>query len=372
MLFVRKRENFTHARLQRKLACHWISLVTVNINTMNYALLRKLLFLFNPELSHVLALQALKVAHRLRLLHLLAKPMASPCKVMGIDFPNPVGLAAGLDKNGDYIDALGMLGFGFIEVGTVTPKPQAGNPKPRLFRIPQRQAIINRMGFNNKGVDYLCQRLQQMRYQGVLGINIGKNKTTPVDQALADYLLCLRKVYLYADYITINISSPNTPGLRELQYGQHLASLLEGLKQTQHQLQQQHQRYVPIVIKVAPDLTEAEIQQVASYLLHYAMDGVIATNTTLSREGVQDLPGAEQAGGLSGQPLLEKSNRVVNKFATLLANKIPIIGVGGITHAKHAQTKMTAGASLVQIYTGLIYQGPNLICQCVKSCASHQ
>jgi len=324
---------------------------------MSYALLRKLLFMLPAEIAHAITLKGLTITPRICF---TAIPTL-PCKVMGINFPNPIGLAAGLDKNGDYIDSLAKLGFGFIEIGTVTPKPQTGNPKPRLFRLTEQEALINRMGFNNKGVDYMITRLQKNRYQGVLGINIGKNLTTPIEHALDDYQFCLKKLYPYADYITVNISSPNTPNLRALQFGKPLEQLISSLKQTQQQLQQQHQRYVPLVIKIAPDLTEQNITQIANTLITHEIDGVIATNTSNARHGIEHLPLAQQQGGLSGRPLMQQSTQIIKLLHSALGNSLAIIATGGIMNGANAKTKIKAGASLIQVYTGLIYQGPYLV-----------
>jgi dihydroorotate dehydrogenase len=329
---------------------------------MLYDLLRPLLFRLDPETAHGLSLTALQALSRLGPLNPLGRPAAVGSKtVMGLDFPNPVGLAAGLDKNGDYIDGLAALGFGFIEIGTVTPRPQPGNPKPRLFRLPEAEAIINRMGFNNKGVDYLVERVKKARYRGILGINIGKNRDTPLDRALDDYLIGLRKVYPYASYVTVNISSPNTPGLRDLQAGENLEHLLSGLRDERENLAQVHGRRVPLVIKIAPDLDPGQIEQVASALVEYGIDGVIATNTTASREGVEGLPHGEETGGLSGRPLFGRSTTVVSRLAQALQGTVPVIGCGGILGAEDARRKFEAGADLIQIYTGFIYRGPALI-----------
>lgn len=332
-----------------------------------YALIKPLLFSLPPEIAHHLSLNGLQALAKLQLSPLLlSKPSHTPCEVMGLTFPNRVGLAAGLDKNGEYIDGLAALGFGFIEVGTVTPRPQAGNPSPRLFRLPQAQAIINRMGFNNHGVDALINNVKKAKFNGILGINIGKNFDTPLEKAEQDYLVCLEKVYPYADYITVNLSSPNTKGLRELQHGQALAQLLNVLKIRQQQLTDKHDKYVPLVIKIAPDLSDDEIASIAHSLLEYKVDGVIATNTTNSRPDVADLPNGQQQGGLSGAPLYTQSTQVLRTLATQLQGQIPIIGVGGISDSHHAQAKLDAGASLVQVYTGLIYQGPALIQQLTR------
>ncbi|HTF84158.1 MAG TPA: quinone-dependent dihydroorotate dehydrogenase [Cellvibrio sp.] len=327
-----------------------------------YSTLRNLLFRLDPEVSHEFSLDMLGAAERLKLLELfISAPAYNPVEVMGLRFPNSVGLAAGLDKNGDYFNALGALGFGFVEIGTVTPRPQPGNPQPRLFRIPEREAIINRMGFNNKGVDHLVDQVRKRRYQGILGINIGKNATTPVENAADDYLIGMRKVYAHADYITVNVSSPNTPGLRDLQFGDSLNRLLETLKKEQLALQQAHQRYVPVAVKIAPDMDDIAIAQVAAALTEQGMDGVIATNTTIGREGVEGCPNSEEAGGLSGLPVRDKSTRVIAGLHSHVGGKLPIIGVGGISDGPSAVEKIKAGASLVQIYSGFIYRGPAVI-----------
>jgi len=280
---------------------------------------------------------------------------------MGLTFSNPLGLAAGLDKNGDYIDALAALGFGFIEIGTVTPRPQPGNPKPRLFRLPEHQAIINRMGFNNLGIDHLLQQVQSSHYRGILGINIGKNADTPIEKATEDYLIGLRKSYPVASYITINISSPNTKNLRQLQQGDEIKYLLEALKKEQSSLQVQHGKYTPIAVKIAPDLDTEEIAHIAQLLLEFELDGVIATNTTVARNKVQGHKYSNESGGLSGAPVKDSSTQVVKVLAAELQNKLPIIAAGGILSSKDAQEKVQAGASLIQIYSGLIYKGPKLI-----------
>jgi dihydroorotate dehydrogenase len=326
-----------------------------------YPVIRKSLFYLEPETAHEITLTSLK-----RLVQWgLFKPitLSAPCTVMGIIFPNRIGLAAGLDKNGEYLSALAALGFGFLEIGTVTPQAQAGNPKPRLFRLPQAQALINRLGFNNRGVAYLSAQVQKSQFTGVLGINIGKNAATPLEKAADDYLLGLRQIYPYASYITINISSPNTPGLRQLQSEIYLNDLLRVLKQEQYVLAQQHQKYVPLVVKISPDMSQEKLGQMAQALLAHQIDGVIATNTTLSRDTVAHLPHGQETGGLSGKPLFHKATSVICQLRELLQNKIPIIAVGGIMSAEDACEKIAAGASLVQIYTGLIYQGPQLIQQ---------
>ncbi|PSL13238.1 dihydroorotate oxidase A [Marinobacterium halophilum] len=340
---------------------------------MLYDLARALMFRLEAETSHELALGGMNLAASLGLHKLMgAETQSLPTKVMGIRFPNPVGLAAGLDKNGTSVDGLAAMGFGFIEVGTVTPRPQPGNPKPRLFRIPEHSAIINRMGFNNDGVDQLLKNLDRSSYQGVLGINIGKNKDTPNEQAHLDYLLCLRKVYARASYITVNVSSPNTPGLRTLQFGDSLNSLLDALKTEQAKLASLHGRYVPIAVKIAPDMDAEEVGMVASSLKTYEMDGVIATNTTLSRGGVEDSPISDEAGGLSGAPVRNRSTATIRTLAEHLDGALPIIGVGGITEGFDAAEKIEAGASLVQIYTGFIYRGPGLVRDAVNAIAELQ
>ena len=332
---------------------------------MLYSLARPLLFTLAPERAHELTLSLLDSAHKFGLMrqHVADKPVTC----MGIQFPNPVGLAAGLDKNGEHIDALAALGFGFIEIGTITPRPQAGNPKPRLFRIPQAKAIINRMGFNNDGVDQLIENVKASKFKGVLGINIGKNATTPVENAVDDYLICLEKVYNYASYITVNISSPNTKNLRSLQSGDALTELLQTLKNRQLELAQEFAHYVPLVLKVAPDLEPEDIQFIAKQLIEFKIDGLIVTNTTLSRDGVDGLTHGDEAGGLSGAPVFEKSTACLAAFAQALEGKVPLIGVGGILNGEQAQAKIAAGASLVQIYSGLIYSGPELVKDCVNA-----
>lgn len=332
-----------------------------------YALLRPLLFRLDAERAHDFSLSTLR---RLADMGLLRETRPRrPRTVMGIDFPNPVGLVAGLDKNGDYIEALGTLGFGFIEVGTVTPRPQPGNPKPRMFRLTQAQAIINRMGFNNQGVDHLVRQVRRSRYRGVLGINIGKNRDTPLEQANEDYLACLEKVYPHADYVVVNISSPNTPGLRELQRGEALDALLAPLKEAQGRLESRHGNYVPLVVKIAPDMSAEEVELMAERLVANELDGVTATNTTTSRDGVTGLPNAEEQGGLSGAPLRGRADTVLGQLSRALDGQLPIIGVGGITAGSHAAEKESLGAGLVQLYTGFIYRGPALIRESVSAMA---
>lgn len=327
-----------------------------------YRLAQKLLFKLDSEIAHELTLEGLGAMSRLGVLPLVMPDLPSkPVEVMGLKFPNPIGLAAGLDKNADYFNALGQLGFGFVEVGTVTPKAQPGNEAPRLFRLPEAQAVINRMGFNNLGVDHLVEQVQNRRYDGILGINIGKNKVTPEDQALKDYNLALTAVYPYADYVTINISSPNTPGLRDLQFGEALSQLLAGIHETRTQLAQTHDKQVPIAVKIAPDMSHEEIEQVAQTIVEQQMDAIIATNTTLDRSKVDRLEHGEETGGLSGAPVTDKSTQVIRWLSQCLGPDFPIIGVGGIMNGQDAVDKINAGAKLVQIYTGLIYRGPSLI-----------
>ncbi|MCP5160651.1 MAG: quinone-dependent dihydroorotate dehydrogenase [Hahellaceae bacterium] len=340
---------------------------------MSYKLLRDLLFVLPPEMAHEVSLDLISAGERLGISKLFSKPVPDcPVEVMGIKFPNPVGLAAGLDKNGAHIDGLAALGFGFIEVGTVTPKAQPGNPRPRLFRLKEAEAIINRMGFNNEGIDQLIENLATTRYKGPLGINVGKNLTTSVEDANNDYLAGIRKAYPHADYITVNVSSPNTPGLRNLQFGESLNRLLDVIKVEQAALNQATGRYVPIAVKIAPDMTPDEVQLVAKSLLSHGMDGVIATNTTLSRESVEGLPNASEAGGLSGTPVKAKSTEVIRLLKSEVGDLLPIIGVGGISDAASAVEKIDAGASLIQVYTGFIYRGPELIKSAVEAIRSWQ
>ncbi len=333
-----------------------------------YPLLRPFLFSLDPETAHEVTLKLLNATYVSGLSNLIYPKIAhKPVTVMGLEFKNPVGLAAGMDKNGDYINALDALGFGFVEIGTVTPRPQPGNPKPRLFRLPEHQAIINRMGFNNLGIDHLLAQVKNSGFSGIIGINIGKNFDTPIEQAADDYLIGLRKAYSAASYITLNISSPNTKNLRQLQQGDELKSLISTLKEEQLKLQQEHGKYVPLVLKIAPDLSIDEIAHIARLLLDFDIDGVIATNTTISRDLIAGHHHAEQAGGLSGAPVREKSTFVVQELARELNGKLPIIAAGGILTASDAQEKLAAGASLVQLYSGLIYRGPQLIEDVVKS-----
>ena len=329
---------------------------------MFYPAIRKVLFQFDAEAIHDLTIKGLKSTGKTPLNAFYKQSVQhKPLTVMGINFPNPVGLAAGLDKNAECINAFAAMGFGFVEVGTVTPRPQPGNSKPRIFRLPEANAVINRMGFNNKGVDYLVSQVQAANFKGVLGINIGKNKDTPEESAKEDYLHCMRKVYDLATYITVNISSPNTPGLRSLQYGAALDELLSALKAEQIILAKKYDKYIPLAVKIAPDLSVDEIKSIAQSLLINKIDGVIATNTTLSREGVESLEFGDEQGGLSGQPVKDKSTEVIKLLSEALDNKLPIIGVGGIASSHDANEKLQAGASLVQVYTGFIYHGPPLV-----------
>lgn len=332
-----------------------------------YGLIRNLLFRLPPEQAHAIALRSMDIAERASLLQrLFPTPPAEPVNIMGLQFPNPVGLAAGLDKNAEHIDALAALGFGFIEVGTVTPVAQPGNPKPRLFRLPEHQALINRMGFNNAGLDVLLANVRNTRFDGILGINVGKNKSTPAEETAADYRKGISAVYEMASYITANVSSPNTPGLRDLQFGDSLKQLLEAIKDEQRVQQERQGRYVPIAVKIAPDMDDAAIRFVAEALLETGIDGVIATNTTIERSAVQGHPYATEQGGLSGRPVRESSLRVIEGLYSILGDRLPIIGVGGITDAESAAEKVRAGAKLVQVYTGFIYRGPELIREAIE------
>ncbi|MEQ5837088.1 quinone-dependent dihydroorotate dehydrogenase [Marinobacter sp. NFXS9] len=336
-----------------------------------YGLIRNLLFQLPPEQAHHVALRALDLGERLGLLKPLAPNVPdSPVEVMGLTFPNPVGLAAGLDKNAEHIDALASLGFGFIEVGTVTPLAQPGNPKPRMFRLPEHEALINRMGFNNEGLDVLLANVRNARFNGVLGINVGKNKVTPSDEAESDYRKGIAAVYELASYITVNVSSPNTPGLRDLQFGDSLKQLLVAIKEEQRLQAERQGRYVPIAVKIAPDMDDQAIRFVADALLETGIDGVIATNTTIERDAVKGHRFAEEQGGLSGAPVRTPSVRVIEGLYSELGDRLPIIGVGGITDGESAAEKIRAGARLVQVYTGFIYKGPALIAEAVKAIAA--
>ena len=333
-----------------------------------YPLIQKLWFTQDAEWSHDFSINWLKRTPNNVLNNIYKQNIADkPVQVFGLTFKNPVGLAAGLDKNGECIDAFAAMGFGFIEIGTVTPKPQLGNDKPRMFRLPKSQAIINRMGFNNKGVDNLVENVKQANYSGILGINIGKNKDTPEEQALDDYLICLKKVYNYASYITVNISSPNTPGLRNLQHGQALDELLTGLKSEQIRLEAEHVKYVPILVKIAPDLTDQEIVDMCNALIKAKIDGVIATNTTLDRTQVSGQSFADESGGLSGAVLTARSQAIAEKLSKEIAGRMPIIGVGGIHSGASAKQRIEAGSPLIQLYSSLIYKGPKVIKEILDS-----
>ncbi|MGB5109113.1 MAG: quinone-dependent dihydroorotate dehydrogenase [Formosimonas sp.] len=334
-----------------------------------YPLIKPLLFKLDAEKSHHLAFKFAHQALRMGLLPNFSEP-AQAHQCMGLTFPNRVGLAAGLDKNGEHIDVLARLGFGFIEIGTITPRPQLGNPKPRLFRLPEAQAIINRMGFNNQGVDALISNVKQAKFTqngGILGINIGKNADTPMENAVSDYLICLSKVYAHASYVTVNISSPNTKNLRDLQSQDALDDLLKQLKQSQLQLADTHQKYVPMTLKIAPDVDDEQLNIIAELLKSHRIDGVIATNTTLDKTAVTHLKHGNETGGLSGMPVRNAATQVIQKLSTALAGALPIIGVGGIGNADDALEKINAGANLIQVYSGLIYQGPALVSECVRA-----
>ncbi|NGN96692.1 quinone-dependent dihydroorotate dehydrogenase [Grimontia sp. S25] len=335
---------------------------------MMYRLARSAIFQLDPEHAHDLAIKNLSrfTGTPLDIFYRQHLP-PRPVQVMGLHFKNPVGLAAGLDKNGECIDAFGAMGFGFVEVGTVTPRPQDGNDKPRLFRVLPAEGIINRMGFNNHGVDALVENVNNAKYEGIIGINIGKNKDTPLENGKDDYLICMDKVYDHAGYIAVNISSPNTPGLRSLQYGEALDDLLSSLKERQNKLAEEKGKYVPLALKIAPDMTEDELVQVADSLVRHGIDGVIATNTTLDRSLVEGMPHAHEAGGLSGRPVQNKSTEVIRRLNQELNGKLPIIGVGGIDSVMAAKEKMMAGAELVQVYSGFIYHGPRLVKDIVRN-----
>jgi len=335
-----------------------------------YPLARSALFALDPEVAHHVALHSLKKLHTLHLSGLIGSHLSAPREVMGLHFDNPVGLAAGLDKNGEYIDALAALGFGFIEVGTVTPRPQPGNPKPRMFRLTEHEALINRLGFNNQGLDAFIANVQRARFAGVLGLNIGKNFDTPMESAVDDYVTCLKGVYPFASYVTVNISSPNTKGLRDLQAADQLQKLLATLKAEQARLAKKHRKHVPLVLKIAPDLDLKSIREIAALTLETGFEGIIATNTTISRDAVRNHPLAKEAGGLSGRPLFSPSTEVLRELVKALKGNLPVIGVGGIMSGADARAKMQAGASLVQIYTGFIYHGPDLIRDAVRALAA--
>jgi dihydroorotate dehydrogenase len=338
-----------------------------------YPLARPFLFGLDPEHAHDLTLAALATIQRTPLIALIEQPrVRDPVRLAGLAFPNRIGLAAGLDKNGRCIDAFGAMGFGFVEVGTVTPLAQAGNPKPRIFRLPARRALINRLGFNNDGLAAFIANVRQARFRaggGILGLNIGKNATTPIERAADDYLIGLAGVYPHADYVTVNISSPNTKNLRELQSDAALDALLDALCSRRDQLATEHGRTVPMFVKIAPDLEPAQVEAVAATLRRHPVDGVVATNTTLARDGVAGEPHAGETGGLSGAPLAERANLVVGQLRAALGRDFPIIGVGGVMSAADAVAKRAAGADLVQIYTGFIYKGPTLVTESARALA---
>ncbi len=334
---------------------------------MLYALARPLLFALDPETAHLLTLGLADAPLRLGLLRLPRVP-PQPVRAMGLEFPNPVGLAAGLDKNAEHVDALAALGFGFIEVGTVTPRPQPGNPRPRMFRLPEVHALVNRLGFNNVGLDAFVENLARRSWRGILGINIGRNFDTPNERAADDYAACLERVYPHASYVTVNVSSPNTTGLRELQEKEGLDALLARLAGLRERLADRHGRRVPLALKIAPDLDAAQIRDVASALRRHRVDALIATNTSLARDGVEGMRHANEEGGLSGAPIRERATRVLAAFAAALGGEVPLIGVGGILAGAHAAQKLAAGATLIQLYTGLIYRGPCLVTECASAC----
>ena len=335
-----------------------------------YRLARPLLFALDAEHAHDLTLASMGPMAASGALRLAAGPMVDdPVDLLGLRFANRIGLAAGLDKNAAHVDALAQMGFGFIEVGTVTPRPQAGNPRPRIFRLPQRSALINRLGFNNLGLDAFVANLARTGYRGVLGANIGKNADTPLERATDDYLIGLRRVWPLAGYVTVNVSSPNTSGLRSLQEGDALEGLLAALDAERTQLARTHRRSVPVLVKIAPDLDDERIAFIAAALVRHGIDGVIATNTTLARDAVKGLPHGEETGGLSGAPVFEASNRVIRALRALLPPRYPIVGVGGVMSGSDARAKLAAGADLVQVYTGLIYRGPALVGECARAMA---
>ena len=336
-----------------------------------YSFLRPWLFCLDPEKAHNLTLSNLDRAERWGLLQrFITKPLADPQKLCGIQFPNPVGLAAGLDKDGKHIDSLAALGFGFLEIGTVTPRAQAGNPKPRMFRLPEAEGIINRMGFNNDGVEACVARVRKSKFWqdgGIVGLNIGKNASTPIDQASQDYMIAMSAVYEIASYITVNISSPNTQHLRSLQSEEMLRSLLHDLSEERKKLSDQYGFHKPLFLKIAPDLDQDDIYLIADLLLEFGIDAVIATNTTISREAVKGMTNSEEAGGLSGAPVRAASSLVIKTLKARLGDTLPIIGVGGILSGADAREKVMAGASLIQLYSGLIYRGPELVNECAQA-----
>jgi dihydroorotate dehydrogenase len=336
---------------------------------MFYELVRKALFATDPETAHELTLESLRMGYRVGATRLWCKEQSQPVHCMGLEFPNPVGVAPGLDKNGDYFEALGSLGFGFVEIGTITPRPQPGNPKPRVFRLTEVQAMINRLGFNNKGVDHLVRRVRRHNFKGVLGINIGKNFDTAIENAADDYLHCLEKVYPHADYVTVNISSPNTRNLRDLQGEDELDALLGKITERRDQLADEYGRRVPLAVKIAPDLDDEAIPAIAGVIAHHRMDAVIATNTTVSRDGVEGMEHADEPGGLSGAPLKPKADKILASLRVALPRKIALIGVGGIVTGQDAVDKIELGADLVQFYTGMVYRGPDLVNECLQAIA---
>ena len=336
---------------------------------MLYELARPLLFSLDPESAHNFTLQGLHLAGKL--LPAGQPHAADPVEVMGLQFPNRIGLAAGLDKNGEALDGLARLGFGFIEIGTITPRPQPGNPRPRMFRLPEVRGIINRMGFNNHGVNALIAHVRAAKFRGILGINIGKNFDTPIEHAADDYLACLEKVYALASYVTVNISSPNTKNLRQLQGESELDDLLGRLKAAQTRLADTHGRYVPMTLKISPDLEDAQLTNIADALRRHRIDAVIATNTTVARDQVQGIRHGNEQGGLSGAPVFEASTTVVRKLAQALGDELPIIAAGGVLEGAQARAKLDAGAKLVQLYSGLIYRGPELVPECVRATAHY-
>ncbi len=336
-----------------------------------YPLLRPLLFALEAETAHEAATRGLALAAATGTLRFAVDaPLEDPVEVMGLRFRNRVGLAAGLDKNGVHVDALAALGFGFVEIGTVTPKAQPGNPRPRMFRLPGSEALINRMGFNNLGVDALVHAVRRSKYRGVLGINIGKNAGTPLDEAEDDFVYCLKRVYRHASYVALNVSSPNTADLRQLQGANELDRVLGAICAERSRLAAKHERYVPLAVKIAPDLADEQIESIAARLTAHGIDAVIATNTTIAREAVAGQPHAEEAGGLSGAPLREPANRVIRALRAALPSGYPIIGVGGILSGADARAKIDAGATLVQLYTGLVFRGPALVAECARAIAS--
>jgi dihydroorotate dehydrogenase len=338
---------------------------------MLYGLARPLLFMLDPETAHGLTLPSVKLLQRLGCAGLPGGPIqGNRVKVMGLEFPNPLGLAAGLDKHGDFIDAVAALGFGFLEVGGVTPRPQPGNPRPRVFRIPEREAIINRLGFNSVGIDRFVENVRRARYDGILGVNLGKNKDTPLERTSDDYVACLQKIYPLASYATVNVSSPNTQNLRQLQQAGELGAILAQVTKARDRLARVHKRRLPLAVKIAPDLDDEQVDAIAASLVEHGIDAVIATNTTVSRAGVKGLPHGDEEGGLSGAPLRAPSTAVIRKLAAALKGRVPIIGSGGIMSAADAREKLDAGAMLLQLYTGLVYRGPGLVGEIVAGLAA--